>query len=78
MGRGNSHRNVHRSALMPERLLYPYDEARAQLGGIGKTQFQELLSSGRIRRTRIGRRAFVHRDELIRFIASLAGERDGA
>lgn len=67
---------------MTERLLYPYDEARYLLGDIGKTRFSEMLARGELRRTSIGRRSFIHRDELIRYISSLdrsaAGEDEGA
>lgn len=56
---------------MPERLLYPYDEARAQLGGLGETLFRELVASGQLRETRIGRRVFIRHDELVRFIDEL-------
>jgi len=43
----------------PERLLLPYDEARAALGGISRTTLWQLVNQGQIVRVNVGRRGFI-------------------
>ena len=57
-------------------LLYNEIDARMALGGLGRSKFYELVSSGAIRPTKIGRRTFVAADELERFVAALADRQD--
>lgn len=47
-----------------DRLLYPYDEAMAKLGGIGRTKLYELFDDGLLTRVNIGRRGFVTAESL--------------
>jgi hypothetical protein len=53
------------------RLLVPYAEARHQLGGIGRTKLDELLSQNKLTRVHIGRRAFITAESINQFIESL-------
>ncbi len=45
-------------------VLHSVNESRQILGGIGRKKFYELVNSGHIRLTRIGRRSMVHDDDL--------------
>ena len=56
---------------MADRLLIPYDEARRQLGDLGRTKFYELIDQGLIDRVSIGRRGFITAESLTRFVESL-------
>ena len=47
-----------------QRKLYPVKDARLMLGGIGQAKFYQLVNSGHIKFTKIGRRSFVHADDL--------------
>ena len=53
-----------------DRLLFPIPEARKQLGDISHSGFYKLVNQGLIRLTKIGRRSFVTRDELLAFVAA--------
>jgi excisionase family DNA binding protein len=55
----------------PIRRLYPLQEAREKLGGIGHTTIYALIAEGKITTTKIGRRTFVSAEEIDRYIASL-------
>lgn len=57
----------------PKRLLVPYTEARYELGGIGRTKFDELLKDNKLVRVKIGRRGFVTAESLTDLVASLGG-----
>ncbi len=46
------------------RLLHPIREARAKLGGMGPTKFYSLVTEGKIKIVKVGRRSFVTDDEL--------------
>ncbi len=52
-------------------LLFSVPEARKQLGGISHSGFYVLVKRGLIRLTKIGRRSFVSRDELLAVVAAL-------
>lgn len=47
-----------------QRKLYSVPEAMQQLGPIGRAKFYELVASGHIQLTKIGRRSFVHHKDL--------------
>lgn len=51
------------------RLLYPIKESRELLGGIGNSLFYELVKTGQIKLTKIGKRSFVSHAELKRAAA---------
>ncbi len=53
------------------RVLYPVNEAREKLGGISRSSFYILVADGTLNIVKLGRRTFVHTDELERFIDSL-------
>ena len=59
--------------MSDNRLLYPVPEARERLGGISHTTFYQLVGLGQLRLTKIGRRSFVSRAELERFVNSKQG-----
>ncbi|NYI41505.1 helix-turn-helix domain-containing protein [Demequina lutea] len=61
--------NVQATDVKP--ALFDVNASTAYLGGIGRTQFYALASQGDIRTVKIGRRTFVTRDELDRYIAAL-------
>jgi hypothetical protein len=47
-----------------QRLLVPYDEAREQLGGIGRSKFYELVAAGELTKVCLGSRVFVTADSI--------------
>ncbi len=51
--------------------LLDKNAARRVLGGIGATKFYQLLASGDIAAHKIGRRTFIKRSELNRYLACL-------
>jgi excisionase family DNA binding protein len=57
--------------------LHDKPEARAILGGIGSTKFHQLLASGELSGCKIGRRTFIKRSELDRYLASLPSYQAG-
>jgi excisionase family DNA binding protein len=48
--------------------LYSIEDAAKQLGGISKFTIERWLSSGKLRRTKVGRRTMVRGSELMRVI----------
>lgn len=56
------------------RRLDPIPDAQAYLGGISRTLLYELIETGRISRVNIGRRAFITRDSMDRYVSGLVGE----
>jgi hypothetical protein len=50
------------------RHLMPVKEARHQLGGINPTAFYALVKEGELSLVKIGRRSFVHAEELDDFV----------
>jgi hypothetical protein len=59
-----------------ERLLVPYDDARHQLGGIGRTKFYELIEQKKLIRVSIGRRGFITAESLESYVSSLTDRAD--
>jgi hypothetical protein len=57
----------------PERLLYPYEEARERLGGIGRSTLYKLVERGDLVNVKIGRHSFITGDSISTFVAHLAG-----
>jgi hypothetical protein len=55
----------------PERRLLDVEEGRGYIGGIARESFYRLVRSGEIRTVHIGRRTFVEKAELDRFIDRL-------
>lgn len=55
-----------------ERLLIPYHEALALLGGIGRTKFHEVIDNGEIVRVKIGRRGFITAKSLAAYVERLS------
>lgn len=55
-----------------EKILFSEAEGREALGGLGRSKFYELIRDGEIQIVKIGRRTFVARDELERYVASLS------
>ena len=67
------------SGDIPQRMLYPSTEARAQLGNISEPKFRRLTASGKLKTRKIGSRVYVEGEDLRAFIASLpSGEREEA
>ena len=54
--------------------LFSVEEAAKKLGGISPWTVRSWLSSGRLKRTKVGRRTMLAESELKRFIAD--GEKD--
>ena len=50
------------------RHLMPVEEARQQLGGISPTTFYGLVKEGELSLVKIGRRSFVHAEDLDDFL----------
>ncbi len=63
--------NAHTETEVRPALL-DINGASAYLGGIGRTRMYELFTSGALKPVKIGRRTFVARHELDRFVESLA------
>lgn len=60
-------------AAMPyDRELYPLPEARKKLGGLSHSKLYELVKKGDLRLVKIGRRSYLTREEIRRFVASLS------
>ena len=55
-----------------DRLLMPYDEAMAALGGIGRTTLYELFERQELIRVNIGRRGFVTTESLVAYVDRLS------
>ena len=58
---------------MTNQLLVPYDEARHQLGDIGRTLFYELIEQQKLVRVNIGRRGFITAESIRQYVDSLSG-----
>ena len=54
--------------------LFPLEEVRRRLGGIGKSTLFELLRSGRLASVKVGARRFVSGAQLAAFISTLEQE----
>lgn len=54
-----------------ERLLVPYMEAMAALGGIGRTKFYDLVDGGELTKVNIGRRGFITAESLAAYVDRL-------
>jgi excisionase family DNA binding protein len=48
--------------------LYSVDEAARLLGGLSKYTIHAWLSSGKLRRTKVGRRTMIRESELLRVV----------
>lgn len=55
-----------------QRLLLPYEEAQAKLGGIGRTTLWELVNRGQLVRVNVGRRAFITAKSLAAYVDRLS------
>lgn len=55
-----------------QRLLLPYDEAMAKLGGIGRTTLWELVNRGELVRVNVGRRGFITAKSLAAYVDRLS------
>lgn len=62
-----------RPRQVPERLLYPVDDVAVLLGTSGRN-VRRLMDEGRLEITRLDGRRYIHRDEVLRFIADLPTE----
>ena len=65
--------NIDERFEMPERLIYPDAEARALLGGIGRTTQHELVVNGDLEKVKIGRRAFITAASIDAYLAKIRG-----
>ena len=64
------------SPNIPDRVLYPVNEAREKLGGISRTMFYDLVRNGFIGIIKVGRRTFVHADEIEAFVDRMSSVAD--
>lgn len=51
-------------------LLYSIDDARAVLGGVGRTWIHMQISKGRLRRVKLGRRTMIPVAEIEALVAN--------
>lgn len=58
--------------LSVEKLLFPLDEGREILGGISIGHLRNLNKRGEIRFVKVGRRTFIEKCEIERFLAQLS------
>jgi excisionase family DNA binding protein len=56
-------------------LMYPIPEAVEVLGGMSRSTLYELLAAGEIEKVKVGRRTYITRDELERYVRGLGGRR---
>lgn len=56
---------------IPVRALYPLEEARELLGGIGKTLIANLVKQGKLRKAKLGDRSLITAESLNAYIRSL-------
>lgn len=54
------------------RFSYSVEEA-AKMFGVSRSHIFKLMRTGELRRSKIGSKTVVHRDEVARFAAALAG-----
>ena len=57
--------------------LLSVDEAARRLGGLSKYTIQAWLSSGKLRRTKLGSRTMIRESELERFVSAGDGGKSG-
>lgn len=57
---------------MSARNLEPIPQAQEVLGGISRTTLWGLVKSGHVDQVNIGRRVFITRESMDRYVASLA------
>jgi hypothetical protein len=55
-----------------DRLLVPYDDARTELGGIGRTMLYELVERKELIKVNIGRRGFITAKSLAAYVDRLS------
>lgn len=60
-----------RDSAAPPRLLHPIPDARAVIGGIGRSKFYELVAAGEIEVVHVGRRTLVPDEALTAYVARL-------
>lgn len=53
-------------------MLVPYDEARHQLGDIGRTKLYELIEQKKLVRVSIGRRGFIAAESIRQYVDRLS------
>lgn len=58
--------------MIETRKLDSIPDAQAYLGGIGRTTLYELMKTQELRAVRIGRRSFITRDSLDKYVERLA------
>ncbi|AKQ07806.1 excise protein [Mycobacterium phage Kinbote] len=56
----------------PDALLLSIPEARAMLGGIGRTTLYELIGRGDIKKVKIGARGFITRASIVAYVERLS------
>ncbi|MGY1680712.1 helix-turn-helix domain-containing protein [Geodermatophilus sp. SYSU D01176] len=57
-------------------LLPIYPDAGQALGGLGRTKVYELITSGKLRTVKIGRRRFVPASAVMEYVARLEQQAD--
>ena len=55
-----------------DRKIDPIEAAQEYLGGVSRTTIYALIEAGEIQRVNIGRRAFVTRESMDRYVERLA------
>jgi hypothetical protein len=59
------------STTSPDRLLVSIHDARATLGGVGRSTLYELVNRGEIVKVSIGRRGFITAESLAAYVNRL-------
>lgn len=62
---------VNSKDYLADKLALPVDQARAVMGGVGRTFFYQQVAAGNIRVVKAGRRTLVPVPELQRWLDSL-------
>ena len=70
--------NTQRHPASPARILHSHPEAADLLGGIDRTTVWRLVRAGRLDQVKIGRRAFITRESIDRFVETALRRDDEA